>query len=91
MTCEASVWHGGHRLMRELGKEAVTDVRLYFTGGATAVLDVRQMLDRGLIDPFELRQRFEEIEPLLYRYPAIDPADFRRALEETLGGEDSSE
>jgi hypothetical protein len=160
------------RLMRELGYEAETDVRLYFTGGATAVLfgwrsstidvdvklepdtdrllralprikekleinielaspdqfipelpgwhersafiaregrlsfyhydfyaqalakierghaqdrlDVRQMLDRGLIEPLELRRRFEEIEPLLYRYPAIDPTAFRRALEETL-------
>lgn len=167
------------RLMRELGNEAATDIRLYFTGGATAVLfgwrsstidvdvklepdtdrllralprikdklqinielaspdqfipelpgwhersafiaregrlsfyhydfyaqalakierghsqdrlDVHQMLDRGLIDPFELRQRFEEIEPLLYRYPALDPAAFRRALDEALGGEGSSE
>ncbi len=160
------------RLMRELGQEAETDVRLYFTGGATAVLfgwrpstidvdvklepdtdrllralprikekleinielaspdqfipelpgwhersafiaqegrlsfyhydfyaqalakierghaqdrlDVRQMLDRGMIDHPELRRRFEEIEPLLYRYPAIDPAAFRRAVEEAL-------
>jgi hypothetical protein len=44
--------------------------------------DVRQMLDRGLIDREELRQRFEQIEPQLYRYPAIDPAAFRRAVEE---------
>jgi hypothetical protein len=160
------------RFMRELGKEADRDVRLYFTGGATAVLhgwrsstidvdvkmepetdrlfralprikdelqinvelaapdqfipeipgwrdrsafiaregrlsfyhydfyaqalskiqrghdqdlgDVREMLDRGLIDRAELRKRFEQIEPQLYRYPAIDPEAFRRALEETL-------
>ena len=25
-----------------------------------------------------------EVEPLLYRYPAIDPATFRRALDEVL-------
>ena len=160
------------RFMRELGGEADRDVRLYFTGGATAVLlgwrsstidvdvkiepetdrlfralprikeklelnielaapdqfipaipgwqersafisregrlsfyhydfyaqalskiqrghaqdhtDVHQMLERGLVDPYELRRRFEEIEPSLYRYPAIDPAAFRRALEELL-------
>ncbi len=47
-------------------------------------LDVRQMLDRRLIEPAELRQRFEQIEPYLYRYPAIDPAAFRRALEVVL-------
>lgn len=161
------------RFMRELGGEADRDVRLYFTGGATAVLlgwrpstidvdvkiepetdrlfralprikeklelnielaapdqfipeipgwqersafiaregrlsfyhydfyaqalskiqrghaqdrtDVHQMLERGLVDPLELRGRFEEIEPSLYRYPAIDPTAFRRALEELLG------
>jgi hypothetical protein len=161
--------------MRELGEEAERDVRLYFTGGATAVLvgwrpgtvdvdiklepetdrlfralprikdkleinvelaspdqfipelsgwrersvfigregrlsfyhydlyaqalskiqrghsrdraDVRQMIDRGLIDRQEIRWRFEEIEPQLYRYPAIDPATFRRSLEEVLKGD----
>jgi hypothetical protein len=160
------------RFMRELGDEAEKDVRLYFTGGATAVLfgwrqstvdvdvklepesdrlfralprikekleinvelaspdqfipelpgwqersafiaregrlsfyhydfyaqalakiqrghsqdriDVRQMIDRGLISREELRRRFEDIEPRLYRYPAIDPAVFRRAVEEAL-------
>jgi hypothetical protein len=164
--------------MRELGNEAAADVRLYFTGGATAVLfgwrpstidvdlklepdsdpllrafprikndlevnielaspdqfipelpgwqersafiaregrlsfyhydfyaqalakisrghsqdrlDVRNMLERKLVDPLRLRQCFEEIEPRLYRYPAIDPAAFRRALEEALEGESSS-
>lgn len=47
-------------------------------------VDVRQMLDRGLIDREELGRRFEEIEPRLYRYPAIDPAAFRRAVEAAL-------
>ncbi len=158
--------------MRELGKEADRDVRLYFTGGATAVLhgwrpstidvdikmepetdrlfralprikdelqinielaapdqfipevpgwtersvfiareghlsfyhydfyaqalskiqrghaqdltDVREMIDRSLIDRAELRRRFEQIEPQLYRYPRIDPRTFREALEEAL-------
>lgn len=161
-----------HRFMRELGREAEGDVRLYFTGGATAVLlgwrmstidvdikmepesdrlfralprikdtlevnielaapdqfipeipgwkerslfiaregrlsfyhydfygqalskiqrghaqdlsDVREMMARGLIEREELRRRFEEIEPSLYRYPAIDPPAFRRGLEEAI-------
>jgi hypothetical protein len=165
------------RFMRELGGEAEKDLRLYFTGGATAVLigwrsntldvdvkvdpesdrifrafprlkekleinielaapdqfipelpgwqersvfiaregrlsfyhydfysqalskiqrghsqdrgDVRQMLERGLIDRQELRRRFEQIEPELYRFPAIDPVAFRSALEEALQQEES--
>jgi hypothetical protein len=28
------------------------------------------------------RRQFEEIEPLLYRFPAIDPGSFRAAVEE---------
>lgn len=46
--------------------------------------DVREMLGRGLIDREELRRRFEQIEPQLYRFPAIDPKRFRRDLEEAL-------
>jgi len=162
------------RFMRELGREAEGDVRLYFTGGATAVLlgwrtstidvdikmepesdrlfralprikdklevnielaapdqfipelpgwkerssfiaregrlsfyhydfyaqvlskiqrghaqdlsDVREMMARGLVDREELRRRFEQIEPHLYRYPAIDPAAFRRSVEAVVFG-----
>jgi hypothetical protein len=29
---------------------------------------------------------FEEIEPNLYRFPAIDPKTFRRAVEAFVGG-----
>jgi len=46
--------------------------------------DVREMLERGLVTPAALRAAFEVIEPQLYRYPAVDPATFRRALDETL-------
>jgi hypothetical protein len=46
--------------------------------------DVKQMLQRGLIDPEELRRRFEQIEPQIYRFPAIDPVAFRRSLDEAL-------
>lgn len=46
--------------------------------------DVRAMLDRGLVEGDRLRQAFEEIEPQLYRFPAVDPVDFRRGLEEAV-------
>jgi uncharacterized nucleotidyltransferase DUF6036 len=46
--------------------------------------DVATMLSQGLVEPARLRACFDEIEPQLYRFPAIDPADFRRALEESV-------
>ena len=46
--------------------------------------DVRAMLDGGHVDADRLRELYEEIEPELYRYPAIDPAAFRRKLSATL-------
>lgn len=48
--------------------------------------DVRSMLDAHLIEPARLREFFETITPLLYRYPAVDPGSLRRALDEALAG-----
>ncbi|GMV39548.1 MAG: hypothetical protein AMXMBFR64_12640 [Myxococcales bacterium] len=46
--------------------------------------DVREMLQRGLVEAGELRRLFAEIEPDLLRYPAVDPDTFRRTLGELL-------
>jgi hypothetical protein len=54
-------------------------------GHALDVADVREMVARGLVEARRAAQYFEEIEPLLYRYPAVDPAAFRRAVEEMFG------
>jgi len=43
--------------------------------------DVRQMAARGLVDASHLMSLFEQIVPELYRYPAIDPVSFRRAVD----------
>jgi hypothetical protein len=43
--------------------------------------DVREMARRRLIEPARLLEFFEIIAPDLYRYPAIDPPSFRRAVE----------
>lgn len=42
------------------------------------------MLSQKLVDRERLRALFEAIEPQLYRYPAIDAASFRRAVEATI-------
>jgi hypothetical protein len=46
--------------------------------------DVAEMLQRGLVDPAKALDPFREIEPQLYRYPAIDHPSFQRAVEETF-------
>ena len=43
--------------------------------------DVAALLVRGLIERTQLRLYFDAIEPELYRFPGIDPAAFRRAVE----------
>lgn len=48
--------------------------------------DVEQFLARQLVEPRRLRELFEDIAARLYRYPAIDPASFRRRLDEALRG-----
>ncbi len=42
--------------------------------------DVAAMLARGLIEGGGLRDYFTTIEPMLYRYPAIDAPAFRNAV-----------
>lgn len=46
--------------------------------------DVRQMIQRGLIDPKRLLEIFTSIESELYRYPALDPTRFRRSVEKVV-------
>ena len=53
-------------------------------GHTQDVDDLREMLDRGLVEKERLGVCFSEIEPRLYRFPAIDAADFRRSVEELL-------
>jgi hypothetical protein len=46
--------------------------------------DVHSMLSGGLVEAPRLQALYEEIEPDLYRYPAIDASAFRRKLESML-------
>ena len=43
--------------------------------------DVRNMVDSGQVEPSKLREFFEAIEPELFRFPAVDPARLRAAIE----------
>jgi len=53
-------------------------------GHAQDLSDVKEMVTRGLVEPQRALGYFDEIEPRLHRFPAIDPASFRRAAERIL-------
>jgi uncharacterized nucleotidyltransferase DUF6036 len=46
--------------------------------------DVAEMLSRGLVERAQMRAFYEQIEPQLHRYPAVNAPSFRRALENAL-------
>ena len=54
-------------------------------GFATDLTDVAAMVGHGLVEPQRAKDLFEQIEPMLHRYPAIDPASFRAKVERALG------
>ena len=81
-------WQQRSPLIRRIGK--VTYRHYDFVAQALAkierghsrdVADVQAMLERGLISGDEVRRQYAIIEPQLYRYPAIDPPSFRRAVD----------
>jgi hypothetical protein len=47
--------------------------------------DVQALIEQGLVDPGLTLRYFAEIEPKLYRFPAVDPRAFRARVEEVLG------
>jgi hypothetical protein len=53
-------------------------------GFAQDLEDVCQMIAQGLVEPGRLRELYQDVEPQLYRYPAIDPAALRRKLDAVL-------
>ena len=49
-------------------------------------LDVKALIDSGHVDRARLGELFDAIEPELIRYPAVDPAAFRRRVEGVVLG-----
>ncbi len=52
---------------------------------AQDLADVRAMVEQQLVIPTHALAYFGEIEPELYRFPAVDPRAFRRRVEEAFG------
>ncbi len=55
-------------------------------GHTRDLADVQAMLAHGLIGANEVRAQFARMERELFRFPAIDPASFRRALDAVFPG-----
>jgi Nucleotidyltransferase of unknown function (DUF6036) len=53
-------------------------------GHAQDIRDLQEMVATGLVNPDDVRAQFDLIEPELYRFPAIDPASFRAAVDKLL-------
>jgi hypothetical protein len=53
-------------------------------GHAQDLRDVRDLLRRRLVTAEELSKTYGEIEPMLVRYPAIDPGQFKNKVERFL-------
>jgi len=53
-------------------------------GHSTDVLDVREMIERHFVDRTRLLDLFRMIEDKLYKYPAVDPKAFRKAVEKVV-------
>ncbi len=49
------------------------------------LLDVTEMVQRQLVEPARARSLFAAIEGELFRYPALDPVDFRKKVEAFFG------
>jgi hypothetical protein len=54
-------------------------------GHAQDLADVEAMVERGVVEPAEARAYFDEIEPDLYRFPAVSARAFRDRVERAFG------
>jgi len=91
-------WQGRSQFIRQEGRLSFFHYDFYAQalakierGHAVDLLDVRQMVDRGLVDLGRLLELFTAIEGQLFRYPALDPPTFRQAVERVVSQGISSE
>ena len=81
-------WEERSPMLRQIGQMTVR--HFDFTAQALAKIerghgrdltDVQAMVMRGLTTAARVRAQFDLMEAQLYRFPAIDPASFRRAVD----------
>ena len=81
-------WEGRSPIISRLGRVTVRHYDFYAQalakierGHARDLADVHAMLAHGLIGAAQVREAFARMEPELYRFPAVDPPSFRKAVD----------
>lgn len=89
---EVPGWETRSKFIRRKGKVSFYHYDLYSQAlskiersHAQDIVDVQAMMDRGLVDRQKLAQLFSEIEPYIYKYPAINPAKFAESVRAATG------
>lgn len=84
-------WEGRSPLITTIGQVTFRHYDLHAQalaklerGHTRDLADVEAMRIRELITGSEIRRQFSMIEPDLYRFPAVNPASFRRAVDATF-------
>jgi hypothetical protein len=81
-------WRERSPSIERIGRVTISHYDLYSQalaklerGHTQDLADVREMVNRGLVRPVQVLEFLAAIEPDLYRFPAVDPRSFRRAVE----------
>ena len=84
-------WEDRSPLIRQIGSVVFRHFDLYAQalakierGHERDIVDVSEMLGRGLVDKEGLAAYFARVEAQLYRFPAIDAPTFRRSVEQVV-------
>lgn len=85
---ELPSWQERSRFIRQEGKLTFLHYDFYAQalakierGHRVDLLDVREMIQNGSVEPGRLLEFFSQIEAKIYKYPAIDSEKFRAAVE----------
>jgi hypothetical protein len=88
---ELPSWQERSRFIQQEGKLTFLHYDFYAQalakierGHHVDLLDVRDMIQTGLVEPNRLLEVFSQIEEKIYKYPAIDPQEFRAAVERVV-------
>lgn len=88
---ELPSWQERSRFIRQEGKLTFLHYDFYAQalakierGHRVDLLDVRAMIKNGLVEPNRLLEFFSQIEGTIYKYPALDPQEFRAAVERVV-------
>lgn len=86
-------WQDRSTFIEQIGRVAFYHFDLYAQalakverGHRQDLLDVQEMIARGVVNAPQAREYFARVEPHLHRFPAIHAPAFRQAVEAAFGG-----